>query len=337
MSETCLLEVVHGSRLYGTVHAESDLDLKSVWLPSARDVLLGETDWTINNTNGHRRNTKDDVDHERMDLLKFVRSLSEGHVPFIEVLLAPESAQRVAPHPVVRMLADNIELVVPNKPSLFLTYIEAQAPSFAVKSPRAEVAAAAANYLEGLGADLDRLQVADVAEGLLSSVISKFVSTGVSKTAPVGESHRLLFVCGKAFSFGASARSAAEGARRVAGPAAPARTSAKKDWKSVYHALRFAHEAVEFYTTGHIGFPRPDVPRLMDVRAGRVPDDEIADEMYSLLREVPRAAAGSGLRDAVDVDFLLECVASVYADKVRAEFFQNVALEPFVFATNRGL
>jgi hypothetical protein len=331
MTETCLLEVVHGSRLYGTVHAESDLDITTVWLPSAQDVLLGETDWTIKDTNGHRRNTKNDIDHEQMDLLRFVRSLADGQAPLIELLFAPEENHRVPAHPVFATLVDNLDLVVPCKPARFLTYMEAQAPSFGIRSPRTEVAERAAAHLERLDAALDVLRVEDVAEDLVKTLASRFVSVGMSKT-----STPMLYLCGKALAFGAAARLAANAARRIAEQPATDVFETEKDWKPVYHALRFAHEAIEFYTEGRIKFPRKDAARLMAVRAGRVPEDEVADEMAFLLDAVPRAAQASGLRDVADMNFLNECVASIYAQKVGSHFFPELSLDAFVPTAKRG-
>ncbi|WP_327211105.1 hypothetical protein [Rhizobium leguminosarum] len=332
MTETCLLEVVHGSRLYGTVHAESDLDITTVWLPSAQDVLLGETDWTIKDTNGHRPNTKNDVDHERMDLLRFVRSLADGQAPLIELLFAPEENHRVPAHPVFATLVDNLDLAVPCKPARFLTYMEAQAPSFGIRSPRTEVAEKAAAHLERLESALDVLKIADVADELVKALGSRFVSVGTSKT-----SQPMLFLCGKALAFGAAARLAADAARRIADQPSMAVGETEKDWKSVYHALRFAHEAIEFYTEGHIEFPRKDAARLMAVKTGVVPEDEVADEMRRLLDVVPRAAQASGLRDVADVDFLNDCVASVYARRVGSHFFPELSLDAFVPPAKRGL
>lgn len=335
MTETCLLEIVHGSRLYGTVHTESDLDIKSVWSPSAHDILVGRTDWSLNDTNGHRPNTKDDVDHERMDLLKFVRSLADGQAPLIEMLFAPEANHRVPAHPVIAMLVENIDLVVPCKPSRFLTYAEQAAPLFGVRSPRTEVAERVAIRLERLGPALESLKVSDVAELIVGELPSRFVSVGASKQEAGGQP--LLFVCGKAYSFGASGKLVADAARRIADRPCVVEEGKEKDWVSIYHAVRFGAEALEFFEQGRIEFPRRDVSRLMDVRAGVVPDDEIADELRHLLDAVPRAATSSGLREAVDVEFLEQCVASVYAQKIRSAHCMDLSLDAFVSAEKPDL
>lgn len=338
MTETCLLEIVHGSRLYGTVHGDSDLDLKSVWLPSAQDILLGATDWTINDTNGHRANTRDDVDHERMDLLKFSRLLAAGQPSCIEMLFAPEDNHRVSAHPVFATFGDNLDLSVPCKPNRFLTYIEAQAPAFGVRSARAEVAERAAQHLEALGLNLDDLTVGEVADRLVSALGSRFVTTGMSKPSPAGSRQPLLYLCGKALAFGARARLAADAARRISEqPDAVTVATAEKDWTSVYHAVRFGYEALEFYRTGYIEFPRPGVPRLMDIRFGRVPEDEVADEMRMLLEAVPRAADDSSLRKDADVEFLNECVMTVYGEKVATRFMPEVPLDAFVASGKRDV
>jgi predicted nucleotidyltransferase len=70
--------VVHGSTLFGTSDAESDVDVKSVWLPSPRDILLGRTDWTVFEGDQSRRNAPGDLDHEQHDIIRYLKLVASG-------------------------------------------------------------------------------------------------------------------------------------------------------------------------------------------------------------------------------------------------------------------
>lgn len=85
-----IVRIKFGSELYGTSTADSDVDLRSVHLPSARDILLQRAKATINN----RADPKMPVDAGELDhvdyaLHAFVKACLTGQLLALDLLFAP--------------------------------------------------------------------------------------------------------------------------------------------------------------------------------------------------------------------------------------------------------
>lgn len=97
-----------GSHLYGTNTPESDLDIKAIYLPSARDILLQRVKPAVT---GHRekakgeKNTADDTDFEAYSPAKFLNLLSEGQTVALDMLFAPPGAMLETPDAIWREIA----------------------------------------------------------------------------------------------------------------------------------------------------------------------------------------------------------------------------------------
>ena len=66
-----------GSHLYGTNTPDSDTDYKGIYLPTAKEIVLGTYKKTISisrNKADKERNTKDDVDNEFFSLDRYLRT-----------------------------------------------------------------------------------------------------------------------------------------------------------------------------------------------------------------------------------------------------------------------
>lgn len=84
-----ILEMKFGSHLYGTDTPESDLDFKAIYLPSAREIVLGNYKRTDNHSRKKKlceRNTKDDVYVEILSLDQFLKLLTEGQTMALDIL-----------------------------------------------------------------------------------------------------------------------------------------------------------------------------------------------------------------------------------------------------------
>lgn len=88
-----LAKFTHGSHLYGLNTENSDEDYKGIYLPSLRDMFLGEikdnVDKSTNKTN--EKNNSDDIDYEIYSFQKWVKLLSKGEMVCFDMLYAPDS------------------------------------------------------------------------------------------------------------------------------------------------------------------------------------------------------------------------------------------------------
>ena len=87
-----VVRIKFGSHLYGTSTPMSDIDYKSVFVPSRRDILLQRVKATIST---HRpksegeKNYAGEIDEELYSIQRYLQLLSEGQTVALDMLLAP--------------------------------------------------------------------------------------------------------------------------------------------------------------------------------------------------------------------------------------------------------
>jgi uncharacterized protein len=80
------------------------------------------------------------------------------------------------------------------------------------------------------------------------------------------------------------------------------------------HALRIGHQGIELLDTGRITLPMADPERsaLRDVRAGRVPLDDVIAEIDRVAARLDAASGRPGLPERSDVDAVDRFVVRAY-------------------------
>ena len=88
---TDAVKILFGSHLYGTNTPDSDRDYKGVFLPTRREVLLGEIPKNITESTGNRysKNGAGDVDTEMFSLHQFIKLAIDGQTVAFDMLHAP--------------------------------------------------------------------------------------------------------------------------------------------------------------------------------------------------------------------------------------------------------
>jgi predicted nucleotidyltransferase len=90
-----IVTIKFGSHLYGTTTPASDLDYKSVFVPSARDIVMQRVKATIANKRPKgigEKNYAGEIDEEPHSLQRFLELASEGQTVALDVLFSPEWA-----------------------------------------------------------------------------------------------------------------------------------------------------------------------------------------------------------------------------------------------------
>ena len=301
-----IVELRAGAHLYGTATPRSDTDLKSVHLPDARDILLQRARSTV--TTGRLRpdgeaNRADDTDHESHSLHRFVDLLLEGQPIALEMLFAPDWAMTAPCDPLWRELQALSPHLVSRRASIFLRYARQQAERYGARGARAAAAARAHAMLEQ--AEATHGGTARLLE--IEPELARFVAS-VPHTALIdipiadGRTGRHLDICGRKAPLHASVRTAREMAARLHAEYGDRALAAADgtDWKALSHAVRVGQEAIELLDTGRLTLPRPDAPRLLAIKLGQMPPDEVGAEIERLFTDVEAAAARSALPAAPD-------------------------------------
>lgn len=313
-----------GAHLYGTATADSDLDLKAVYLPEARDILLQRVRPSITATRPRppgEKNTSADVDFEAYSLQRYMELLAEGQSVAIDMLFAPQSAFVTEPSDVWRQIQASRGQFLSTRATAFVRYCRQQANRFGIKGSRVAAARKALELLRQaearLGTTAKVLDVAAEATALAETTEHLAI---VALPMPNGGTAPHFEVCDKKIPFTASLKTAREVAERLVGEYGSRALQAERnegvDWKALSHAVRVGREAIELYETGEILFPLRSADRLLRIKRGEVPYQDVAAEIESLLEEVEAAAARSHLPREPRLDLMEEIVASAYRQRV---------------------
>ena len=213
-----IVEMRYGSHLYGTDTPQSDVDLKSVYLPEAQDILLQRVKPTIVLTPQKPRGQKNapgEVDRESYSLQRFLALLAEGQTMALDMLFAPESAMTMPPTPLWREIQASANRLISRRAATFLGYCRRQANTYGVKGSRVAAARKALSVLEEAEARLGgAAKLGELAEELQALAAMEHIAIAVLPSAQ-GKPLRYLEVCGHKAPFTASIKNAREIAGRL--------------------------------------------------------------------------------------------------------------------------
>lgn len=328
-----IVELKFGSHLYGTDTPNSDLDYKGIYLPSARDILLGRYKRTISSTRPKRegeRNTKDDVDTEFFSLDRYLELLMEGQTVALDMIFAPGFAEA---HHITRTIYENRERLLNKNVASFIGYARQQAAKYGIKGSRLDALQRVEAWLSSLP---PRSKLGDHLKAIESLIEQCTPLVSLEKTplvrvvqivgpkGPPGSSERTLLshleVCGKMWSFTTHVQNVWDQIHKrtleYGNRARMAHLDGGIDWKALSHAVRVAGEGYELLTTGHITFPRPDAITLLNIKLGKHPYEETAGLIEQGLADLVAAQQRSKLREESDKEWVDSFIVAVYSEIV---------------------
>src|SRR5579871_5495703 len=131
-----IVEMRFGSHLYGTDTPQSDIDVKAVYLPEARDILLQTIRDTITITRPKvvgEKNDPGDTDREIYSLQRYLTLLAAGQTVALDMLFAPGDAMTMPPAPLWQEIQANTHRLVSRRASSFVRYCQQQANKYGIK------------------------------------------------------------------------------------------------------------------------------------------------------------------------------------------------------------
>ena len=321
-----ILRLRYGSHLFGTDTPSSDLDLKSIFVPNPRDILLGRVKGAISTKRQKafgERSLAGEVEEESYSLQRFLALAAEGQTVALDILFAPSSVWVEQPAPEWLEVVANRHRLLTRRSAAFVGYCRQQANKYGIKGSRLEAARAALQLLdEAVVRRGSRVKLREIAPAV-RALAARTEFLDVTTIAQVsGEALDHFDVCGRKLSFAASIKHGRDVLRRLVDEyghrALQAETQQGVDWKALSHAVRVATEAVELFDTGMITFPLRHVDRIRAIKLGQIAYRDVADEIESLLVAVEHAAARSNLPEEVDHAWIDAFVARVHSDAIMA-------------------
>lgn len=323
-----MVQIRFGSHLYGTSTPASDLDIKGLYIPTARDILIQKIQPVINSNRSKgpkEKNTSEDVDYEYFSPGKYLTLLAAGQTVALDMLFAPESSYLSVPDTRWSKIKEFAPNILTKKTASFVGYCRNQAYKYGVKGDRVGAARLALDFLLKLEQSVGGgSKLGDVATEIISFITehadkSELLSYGTDIDSNGSEiSH--LRICGRKAVFTASIKSAREIAQGLVNEYGDRALAAEKnngvDWKGLSHAVRIASEAIEFLSTEQITFPRPEAAYLLDIKLGKVSPQVVGNHIDQLLVDVETALAQSKLPDSFDQTLIDDFIAEMHREIV---------------------
>lgn len=329
-----------GSHLYGTQTPESDVDWKSIYLPTGRDIVLHSYKPTINETRSKaegERNTRTDVDLEVVSLDQFMRLLMQGQTMALDMLFGLTSSVKHSTaelsgtgKQIMDAIYANRERLITKDVAAFVGYARQQASKYGIKGSRMDALQRTMAVLEPLPV-YDRLEkharalidLVKECEGFVSLEKSPLVE--ILSLPDVRKDPSITFpylqVCGRKMAFTATVKVAKECFGKIlaeyGGRAKKANLDGGVDWKALSHAVRVNSEAVELLTENTIIFPRPDRRLLLAIKLGQLPYEQVAEMIEKGLADLIAAQATSTLRSTPDREWADDFIYDIYSRRVR--------------------
>ena len=303
-----IVKIKFGSHLYGTNTLNSDLDYKGIFMPSKREIYLGNVpkSLTFNTKTGSGKNTSEDKDEEFYSLHYFLKLAMEGETVALDMLHAPfEFCEffSVEGKKIWTELVLNKHSFYTKNLKAFLGYCRKQASKYGVKGSRLSDAENVLDFLSVMMINYHNhpeLKMKDIWDGLPEG-------ENIRKTVD-DKGIRMYEVCGRKIQETAYINYAFEIVKKFHDSYGERAKLAKEnkniDWKAVSHAIRVAYEMKEIYEQGTITFPLKEAVLLREVKTGLLDyTTEVAPLLEKLVDEVEILSLASNYPESVNRKF----------------------------------
>lgn len=285
-----------GSHLYGTATPTSDVDIRGIFMPSKKDILLGK----IPKTNKEQEAGKEE-DYELYSLHHFVKLACEGQTLAFDMLWTPyhQVARGEAAH-----IWDDLQTLrhkfLSKHMNSFIGYARGQAAKYSLKGERLAKLEAFLGVLESAHGDQFLSEVADK----LPRDDERFNVQDVLE----------IQIAGKWFGATTQIRYVKESVKNAIARYGERSQESRAgiDWKAMSHAVRVSLELRELLTTREIKFPLQKARLILEIKQGQRTIEAVQDALDNLLQEVEELTKKSDLPEEVDREFwdnwLVNCV-----------------------------
>lgn len=324
--QNTIVEILFGSKLYGTATPLSDLDIKGIYLPTVRDIVLGRSKHNISTSRSKRefeKNTPEDIDQEFFSLQEYLRLLIEGQTVALDMLFSPESFHvfKGEQYDLFKTIYQNKDRLLSRGILSFIGYARKQAGKYGIKGSRVRAVKETIEFLNGCNSVLLLKDPEVKAE--LDAFVSR--SSEFIQYVQIPDMNQVictyLEVCGRKFQLTNSVKYTLAILNKIYDEyghrAKLAEVNDGIDWKALSHAVRVNFEGQELLTTGFITFPCPERKLLLDIKTGKLPYKDVELIIEKGLQDLEDAQVNSILQAKPDVQWAEDFVYDVYSDIVR--------------------
>ena len=139
MKEKILFKCYSGSKLYGTDNENSDTDIKGVFVPDIKDLIIGKAPkhYQFTTSKNNTRNTKEDIDQTYYSIQYFLELLSKGDTNALDLYFAYTNQKKVIINtPKWKELIENKDKLLTKNMKAYLGYCKSQSIKYSVKGSK---------------------------------------------------------------------------------------------------------------------------------------------------------------------------------------------------------
>src|SRR5215217_359225 len=289
-----ILRTQFGSHLYGTSTPNSDLDYKSIFIPTARDIVLRKKDKVINQQRPKgfgEKNYAGEEEEEAFSIQKYLDLLAEGQTVALDILFTPEEFILDGPSEEWLEIVANKDKLITRQASSFVGYCRQQASKYGVKGARLAAAREAHKFLTELMTIDPKIKIEVYQDRMIEIAYEhpeyiEFVSIDQPNSNPIMH----WSVCGRKLPFNTTVRNAFNVVDKLVNDYGSRTIAAERDggidWKALSHSVRIANQAIELLSTGKITFPLPNAEYILSIKQGKLPYKVVAEEIEDLVEKV---------------------------------------------------
>jgi predicted nucleotidyltransferase len=326
-----VVKILFGSMLYGTNTPDSDYDYKSVYIPSARDILLGRVQKSIRFNSKHEReqqiagkisrNLPGDIDIESLSLQHFFTLLADGQSMALEMLFVIDESL-IKTTPIWSEIQNNKHRLVNRKIEESIRYMNTQSKKYGTKGSRVAECRRFRDLFFNICEINPQMKLREVGDYITTLTEPMEHTRIVMISQPSGVDLEHLECVGKKLPFTITVKEAHNVLnlfmQKYGQRALDAENNQGVDWKALSHAVRVGDQTLELLATGSIEFPRPNSEYLKKIKRGDVYFKEVSETITTLAETVKDYANQSPLPEEIDQEWVDDFVAFYYHyDSVR--------------------
>lgn len=294
-----VVNMMFGSHLYGLDTPNSDIDYKGIYLPTLKELLLGDYPGTYKHSTGgqHEKNAAGDIDTEVVSLPKFLNEAINGETYAIDMLHCNEP---ISTSPLWEVIVCNRTRFYSKSMKAYLGYVKKQAAKYGLKGTRLACIRESIRSLEHVPL---MARLGDVKDQLYYGEYAKWVEKQPKKET--GQVQYFYEVNMKMYQSTNTVAYVLNELHKVwdsyGQRAKAAELNEGVDWKALSHALRAGYQARDIYTDGDFQYPLKETDFIKAVKLGHCDyKTEVAPALEALVDEVNVLADKSGFPDKVD-------------------------------------
>ncbi len=281
---------VAGSQMYGTATENSDKDYLGVFVPTKKDVLLGQIEHQIHLPK------ESGLDLQMWSIHYFLKLLLQGETMAMDLLHSPYHCWVYYNHDIWTIFRENRTSFYTKNMKAFISYARKQAAKYGVKGERIAALQEVISFLSGC--DRER-RLLEVWNSLPSPEHVHFLAAD----HPHGV--RMYQVCGTKFQETVTVQYIYDRVRKTLSDygkrAQMAADNEGIDWKAISHAIRAANQVYDILKHGGYSYPLTNAKFIKMVKLGKLPYEMAEAVLDDFLDEIEKLMEESDLPETSDI------------------------------------